>query len=281
MATRAVPRPVRSIAEVESFTFGDLSDWFNPFLDRFLRDTLASGGEAWVSIPDGTVEGAFLSCDAERSGSIFTRSPTIARQLYALRDQLHVFSEMALDGPAESWHVLASELPRGSGAHRFSHPVRLAEPSDYPSILRLMSEVLGAVDERWFRLLPRADERCLVVELGGRLAGAAMVSRAGAVGRLHSLVVGPRYRGLGVGADLVQARLAWLEMMGAQQALTEISDRNAVSLRIAERAGLRRVGPMYEYSRVGPRGPPEGEAHVRGAPQFGQALTAGSMSDPQ
>ena len=48
----------------------DLSDWFNPFLARFAREAVGSGGRAVVAEDGGTVVGLLLAdpagCSDER-----------------------------------------------------------------------------------------------------------------------------------------------------------------------------------------------------------------------
>jgi RimJ/RimL family protein N-acetyltransferase len=170
------------------------------------------------------------------------------------RSGLSVYSDLALGAPAEPYRIYSVGLDTWTEEHSFRHSVRPAIRSDLPRIHRVLRGVYGYADERWFATSPPESERWLVVELDGELAGVGCASLAGRHGRLHSLSVRPRCRNLGVGADLVFARLLWLRAAGASAALSEISDRNLPSQALAERAGMRVVGRLFRYERA--RAPP-------------------------
>ena len=71
------------------------------------------------------------------------------------------------------------------------------------------------------------------------------MSRVGAQARLHSLTVRAPHRRLGIGTDLLAARLLWARRMGCERILSEIARDNMPSQLIALRAGMRRVGEIY------------------------------------
>jgi RimJ/RimL family protein N-acetyltransferase len=242
-------RTLSETREVAELALDDLSDWFNPYLPYFLRETLRSGGEVTVSSAGGAVDGLCLYNPTERVASIFTRSEEIARAMFERRSGISVFSEAALGPIAESYRVYSVELDRWASDHRFTHPVRPARASDLPAVRRLLLDVYGAADERWFATMPSTTERWFLVELDGKLAGTACASLVGRHGRLHSLSVAPTRRRLGIGSDLVFARLVWLRAAGARSVLSEISERNLPSRALAEGAGMRDVGRLFRYER--------------------------------
>ena len=127
------------------------------------------------------------------------------------------------------------------------NPIRIAGPADLPPIRRLMRE-LGAIgDDDWFDTLPRPEETAFLCEIEGRIAGVSWVTRVGRYARGHSFVVLPRFRGLGVGTDLLNARMMWIHRMGVVQVVSEIYDGNVASRTAAERAGMACVARMYHY----------------------------------
>jgi len=52
---------------------------------------------------------------------------------------------------------------------------------------------------------------------------------------------------MGIGSDLLFARLLYARDAGACEAISEISERNAASRAVAERAGMRVAGTVFLY----------------------------------
>ncbi|EQD43732.1 GCN5-related N-acetyltransferase domain protein, partial [mine drainage metagenome] len=225
---------------------GRLTGFFAELLPHLVGQTFGSGGEVWVAVDGDAVDGLLLLQPGERSATVFAREAAVAEALLAGRGPLGVFSELPLgDRPFERLAILETELPRSDAVpHRFAHPVRLAAPPDREVLLQLLREGLGAVDERWFRPLPPPPERGFVVERDGAIVGTAWVAVPGPVARLHSLVVRPRYRGLGIGRDLWEARARWAEAHGATRLRVEIAEENDASRALARAAGMREIGAI-------------------------------------
>ena len=110
-----------------------------------------------------------------------------------------------------------------------------------------MREVYGVVNERWFDGPPNPSEAGFLAEVDGRLAGIGWVSKVHGHARIHSLTVRAPYRRVGIGTDLLFARLLWAHRTGASEVLSEISALNLGSQTIAARGGMRRVGQIYYY----------------------------------
>lgn len=250
------PVLVSSLEAVPAGGFGDLSEFFNPFLDRFVREALRGGGEVWLSKENGTVKGVLLYHPLERVGSIFTRDEVQASVLFQLKESAYLFSEFPLGIRPETYLIYSAEPPGRTGPHRFSHPVRLARADDRPAIVQMLNQTYGAIDTSWLQA-PSADgDRCFVVEVGGEIVGAAWVSVVGSYGRLHSLSVKPHWRRVGIGTDLWHARMLWARQAGVRQVIAEIWEHNAPSLAIATAGGMRRVGRMFLSHRPGAGRPP-------------------------
>jgi GNAT superfamily N-acetyltransferase len=251
--TEPVPRVVaiNTLAEAGQLKFGDLSAYFNPFLDHFVREALRGKGEVWVAQEGSTVGGLLIYNVEEKVGSIFARHEAQADTLFALHDPAAIFSEFPLGAKPETYHVYAAELPSTRGPHRFAHKVRMAREEDQPSIVRMMREMYGGIDTSWLQTIPRGSERCFVVPVAGEIAGAGWVSVVNGHGRLHSLSVRPRYRRAGIGTDLWHARMMWAARAGARQVLSEISEHNVDSSAIATAGGMHRVGRLFLSVRSG------------------------------
>lgn len=230
----------------------DLSDWFDPFLGQFVREAAATGGRSFLAQADGSTVGLLVFDPAERVGSVFSRSVSVARELAAAAPAaVGFYSELELDGPRELYRLYARALDSGL-THRFRSAVRLLSPEQDPRVPALLQEVYGDPAERWLRAAAAEGERALGAEVGGELVGLAWVAVAGDQARLHGLTVRAPYRRLGIGTDLVLARLAYARRCGARRGFSEIADRNLASRAAAERAGLRPEGLLYLYGRAVP-----------------------------
>ncbi len=240
-------------------SFG-LSDRFDPFLPKFAREALDSGGRVRAVRSPGGVAAVVLTDAEEHVASVFTRSPGLAERLFRELPEAAVYSEHLLPAPREVFGIFGTALDSPPPVHSFRHAVRSAAPPDVESVRELLREVYGTVNDRWLRHASLEPEPCFVVEVGDRIVGAAWVSVAGARARFHSLTVRPGYRRLGVGADLLFARLLWAREAGLREAFSEISERNPVSRYLAESGGMVRVGELSLYSRAAPPTGREGSA---------------------
>jgi GNAT superfamily N-acetyltransferase len=254
----SVPTLVRitRIQDAARLDYRDLSDFFNPFLGRFIRDALRGAGEVWVSMDGTEVNGVLLYNDVERVGSIFSRDPLVVETLFKLKEGVTVFAETPLGAKPETFQIYAVDLPAGITTHRFSHPVRRARPSEQTAVFRILNEMYGRIDIRGLPPISTESDPCFVVEVAGELVGAGWVTLQGTHARLHSLTVRPRYRRIGIGTDLWHARVRWAAQAGARQVISEISEHNAPSQAIAARGGMRPIGRMFLAHRpvAGPPG---------------------------
>ncbi len=233
-----------------------LSDPFGPFLEHFVRETWRAGGEVLARPDHGPAEALLISDPSGPIGTVFARSAGPARALAGLRPRLSLFSEMDLGGPAEPFDVVGARLAMGEPTPPLRHDVQAAGPEDQPEVYRLWRSGFGPIEERWFQGLPARSERTFLARVGGRTVGAAGLQLVEGHARLHSLVVAPGYRGVGIGTDLVRARLWWAVRSGAVDAISEIARSNQASRAASERAGLRPTGRMFFFERTAaPRAP--------------------------
>ncbi len=206
-----------------------------------------------ITPSDGPVAGVFLFDPAGPVGSVFARTRGDADPLLAGRSGLYVYSEVELPGPSEGYSIYHRAPCDPLPGHRMRHSIRLATEQDQEQVYGLMRSVLGGIDRRWFQGLPSDRERCFVSEIGAELAGVAWLLTVGGHARLHSLVVAPQYRGLGIGTDLLFARLLWSSTHGAGEVVSEIAATNLSSQRVAQHAGMEPRGRLFLSWR--PRAP--------------------------
>lgn len=238
---------VRAASALQGAELSVLSDWFAPLLPRFVADALAVGGRAELARAGGRVRGVYLYSPAEEVGSVFTRCRAVGEHYLDRLGRGGLYSERAWRPGGESIAVLAADLRDWQFRATLRQPVRLAERDDLERVRELMVEAGGEVDGRWYASLPRPDELCFLCEVDGRIAGVSWASVAGRYARGHSFAVRPRYRGLGIGTDLLHGRMLWLQALGVEQVVSEIYEGNTASATAAERAGMAVVGQMVHY----------------------------------
>ena len=224
----------------------DLSPWFNPFLRSFAQETVRCGGEVRTVRDDrGVVEGLSVWDPIERVATVFTRSRAIAERVVRERGSYGVFCDFSFEDVAEPYDIFSIHLGHEELVHRFRHSIRSYGPTDRADVVGLMREVYGLVNERWFDGLPSRNEVGFVAEINGRVIGVAWVARAGDAARLHSLTVRPPCRRMGIGSDLLAARLLWSRRVGARTVVSEIARLNVPSRTLAERSGMQRDGEIF------------------------------------
>ena len=243
--------PVRARLDPDRST-PPLSGWFEPFLDRFVAQAQRVGGQAVVAVEDGATVGLLLTDPEERTASLFARTAEVAAALRPLAGGVPTYEEADRPAPREEFVVYTVPLPPPE-PHRFRHPVRLLRADDADAVAALLAEVYGHAPRRWLEVAGDEGEVGLGTEVDGRLAGVAWVLAVGGTARLHGLTVRADRRRLGVGADLLHARLLYAAQRGAVSALSEIAVENTASRALAERSGARDAGRVYLY-----RSPPEG-----------------------
>ena len=93
----------------------------------------------------------------------------------------------------------------------------------------------------------KEGERCFFVRLGKEIAGLGWLSIVNDIGRLHSLHVKAQFRRIGIGEDILFARLLWLRSKRARSAFSEISRGNSPSSRIAGKGRMKPSGTIFQY----------------------------------
>jgi GNAT superfamily N-acetyltransferase len=244
------------LQNAQGLALRDLSDFFNPFLPRFVEEALRGGGEVWMVRDGSDLRGLLLYNVVEKVGSIFSRDVAAAERLFAIEEKGAFFSDFQLSTKTETYHIYATDPSEGNAAHRFTHPVRMARMSEHPTIVRVLNEMYGRIDTSWLQAVSPKEERCFVVDVADEIAGVGWVSVVGAHGRLHSLSVRPHYRRLGIGTDLWHARVMWARQAGARRVISEISEHNVASRAVAAAGGMRPIGRQFLSFKPGPPATP-------------------------
>lgn len=241
---------VRHASDVHS-VFPNGFSFFQPYLEYWIKETLEIGGEAYISeTAAGNSSGLFLYDDYEKAGSIFTRSREVFDYFYALRPFKSIYSELKTEHPKEVYDIHTIELENNSLDHTFSHAISVADMELIEEIRQFMLSTHPGTNPRWIDVALRNGDKCVTVRLGDEIAGVGWLSLVNGIGRLHSLFVKPRFRKIGVGLDILFARLLWLKSKHARMALSEISVNNIQSSRISSRGGMRVSGKVYQYFKT-------------------------------
>ena len=244
---RVENRLLSGIEEVDGLRWSPLSEWFDPFLRLFAKDALRTGGNVEVAEEGGLVRGLFLFGSSEGVGSGFTRTRRVAERYLDRMERGGLYLEEPWRSGGEPVEVFAANLRDWESTGRIRNPVRIARPDDLPGIRALMRGEMGPGMDPWLATLPRPEETAFLCEIDGRVVGVSWLSRVGAYARGHSFLVHPRFRGLGIGSDLLNARMLWLCRTGGRQVVSEIYDGNVASRTAAERAGMALVGRMFHF----------------------------------
>jgi acetyltransferase (GNAT) family protein len=241
---------LRKASDVHS-VFPDGFSFFQPYLEYWIKETLEIGGEAYVSeTAAGHGSGLFLFDDYEKAGSIFTRSREVFDFFYRLKPFKSIYAELQIERPKEIYDIHTIDLENNSLDHTFSHEISVADREQIEEIRQFMFSTHLGTNPRWVDVALGNGEKCVTVRLGDEIAGLGWLSLVNRIGRLHSLFVKPKFRKIGVGLDILFARLLWLKSKNARMAFSEISVNNLQSSGISVRGGMKVSRQVYQYFRT-------------------------------
>jgi ribosomal protein S18 acetylase RimI-like enzyme len=246
---------VHTFSEISSASDTDITfppelSFFTPYLSHYIREVLAVGGEAFVSrAPGERYSGVFIYDSSEKTGTIFTRSREVFDHFYGLKPFDSLFAELPTEHDSETYDIYTLDLKALSPPYSFSQEISVASESSITDIERFMTLAHPGINSGWVRVAYQDGDKCFFVRLGDEIAGVSWLSIVNGVGRFHSLYVKPQFRRLGIGQDLLYARILWLKSKHVASAFSEISRENPESSRIALKANMKVSGQMYQYFR--------------------------------
>jgi GNAT superfamily N-acetyltransferase len=246
--------------------------FFEPYLQHFVSEVLEIGGEAHISrASDGKISGLFIYDDFEKSGTVFTRSREVFDYFYGLKPFNSLFAELKTEAESEIYNIHSINLEKYDIVHRFSHEISMADDKQTSEMERFMVLAHPEINRKWTRVALKNGDKCFTVRLDSEIAGLGWVSFVNDIGRLHSLFVKPQFRKIGIGEDILYARLLWLKSKHACMAFSEIAHDNPPSSRIAAKAQMTVCGQVYQYFRKNPTSNEVSKSrkydYLRGAPQ--------------
>ena len=251
---------VRSPSDIDFVSPNGFS-FFEPYLQYFIRETIGAGGEAYVSrTSEGNISGLFVYDGSEKTGTIYTRSKEAFDYFYELRPANFLFAELKTEHESEVYDIYTIDLENLAIVHRFSHEISIAEEGDVDEIGQFMASAHPGINKRWVNVALKEGERCFFVRLGKEIAGLGWLSIVNNIGRLHSLHVKPQFRRIGIGEDILFARLLWLRSKRARSAFSEISRDNSPSSRIAMKGRMTPSGTIFQYFKKDSSGEMDGKS---------------------
>ena len=222
--------------------------FFEPYLQYFVGEVLEIGGEAYVSrASEDKISGLFIYDDFEKSGTVFTRSKEVFDYFYGLKPFNFLFAEFKTEVESEVYNIHSINLEDHDVVHRFSHEISTAEDGQTSEIERFMVLAHPEINRKWTRAALKNGDKCFTVRLDGEIAGLGWASLVNGIGRLHSLFVNPQFRNLGIGEDILYARLMYLKSKSACLVFSEIHQDNSPCSRIASKAQMTVCGHVYQY----------------------------------
>lgn len=244
---------IRNSSDV-NLVFPEGFSFFEPYLQYYVKEILEIGGEAYVSrTPEGSISGIFIYDGYEKIGSVFTRSRKVFDYFYELKPFNFFFAEMVSnDRDSETFDIHTIDLKSTFIDHLFSHEISVLSDQHLDELEQQMISIHPRINRKWVKVALKNGERCFCVRLVDEIAGLGWVSMVNGVGRLHSLYVKPQFRRIGIGEDILFARLYWLKSKHASSAFSEISRYNFSSAKIAARGGMKVTGEIFQYFKRDP-----------------------------
>ena len=218
--------------------------FFDPYLEHYTREVLGVGGKIQIATSSERILGLFLYDEYEKTGSIYTRSKKILDYFRKLESSSFLFAEIDTSQIAREVYDIYMLNLEGVSSHSFKYVVSTPK---FDEIERFMRFTHPNVNPLWSCVAISNGDKCFIVKLDGKCVGCAWVSLVNGIGRLHTLYVDPQYRRIGIGEDLLYARLLWLKFKGARSAFSEISENNIASAMVARKANMFSCGRVYMY----------------------------------
>jgi len=238
---------IRNTSDID-FVFPDGFSFFEPYLQYHIREILEIGGEAYVSkTSEGALSGIFIYDDFERGGTVYTRSREVFEYFYELKPFAFLFSEMKTELENEIYDIYTIDIKNLALVHRFSYEISTADNENAAEIEQFMSLTHLGINKKWVKVALKNGDRCFIVRLSNEIAGLGWVSLVNCIGRLHSLYVKPQFRRIGIGEDILNARLLWLKSKRAHSVFTEISRNNIPSSNNVLKAKMKASRVVFQY----------------------------------
>ena len=233
---------IEELSDIPTFPSG--LSFFDPYLEYFVREVLGIGGEVQIAMSSGEIVGLFLYDDYEKTGSIYTQFIDIFDYFCKLKPSSLLYAEIDTNKIArEVFDIFMSNL-EGTLGHVFKYEISSPKLEEIEQFMRYTHPNLNP---SWTRVALNNGDKCFTIKLDGKIVGCGWASSVNGMGRLHTLYVSQQYRRMGIGEDLLYARLLWLKLNGNKLAFSEISENNIASSMVSRKANMFPRGHVYMY----------------------------------
>jgi ribosomal-protein-alanine N-acetyltransferase len=126
-------------------------------------------------------------------------------------------------------------------------PARL---DDLPAIMGLEQAGFPAAEqwsERSWRGELLGERRTILVARAQHPVGVISITTVGELADLHRLVVEPRSRRQGIGADLVRAGLEIVRQLGVRAVILDVAYRNEAAIALYQQLGFEQLSARQDY----------------------------------
>jgi ribosomal protein S18 acetylase RimI-like enzyme len=128
--------------------------------------------------------------------------------------------------------------------------IRPFEPRDLDVVMSMVSETFQELftSEMYLALQQAWPEGQLVDVEGGRLAGVLLsMKRSATIGRILVMAVGPGYRGMGLGSEMLKVFLRQCAMEGMASVVLEVRVSNLRAQSFYQGFGFHVTTPLVNY----------------------------------
>jgi len=137
-----------------------------------------------------------------------------------------------------------------SASHNPEISILPARLDDLPAIMGLEQAGFPAA-ERWSERSWRGEllgeRRTILVARAQHPVGVISIATVGELADLHRLVVEPRSRRQGIGADLVRAGLEIVRQLGVRAVILDVAYHNEAAIALYQQLGFEQLSARQDY----------------------------------
>ena len=222
--------------------------YFQEFLGKYVRQCFNAGGTVYYSLNRrNEITGILIMNEEEGEGAIFVNETESLSVLASRAGNIAMFSEINLPIRGDKYLIMESDLSETSNLTSFGNSVEILKKSELSNLMDCINAIYPRTRVNSIKTSLDDGDICFVVRAGESIVGFAFVSISGNIGRLPLFGVLPEFRGLGIGSDLVRARILFLRQIGLKKVFSEIKESNSESMRISQKFGFRKAGVIWLY----------------------------------
>ncbi len=238
---------IKDIESISTYEWLELS-FFQNFLKKYVIQGILSGSTVLYSINSkDQVTGIFIYSQEEREGAIFAKDVESFSLLAPHGRNVSIFSELKLPIKGDRYLIMEGDISVGSDVQSCGNLIEVLQISDLPDLMECVKSVYSFAQSSSVRASLQDGDICFIARINNHIAGFAFLSIANHDGRFPLIGVLQEYHGLGIGNDLMRARMSFLKKMGVRRVFSEIEEHNVRSLELSKKFGFKPVGQLWLY----------------------------------